>query len=114
MLKGYSLDTTSNDITYVVKRVEDYMSARYYRRGGEVSIPSDKEMWTMAYNLHGNYLKISGTSSFLSTLHSHIIDNIFKIRSTDTEIIKKLNSYLSFVKKHYNLKLSDGQDIPVE
>ena len=112
--KGYSLDTTSNDITYVVKRVEDYMSARYYRRGGEVSIPSDKEMWTMAYNLHGNYLKISGTSSFLSTLHSHIIDNIFKIRSTDTEIIKKLNSYLSFVKKHYNLKLSDGQDIPVE
>lgn len=110
--KGYNIDTDVVECTYVVKRVTDYINNHFYRREGEVNLPSDKEMWHMAYNLYGNYKDEGDSTSYLSAMHDNIIKDVFKIRSTDTRIINGLKNYLSFVKKYYDLTLADGSEIP--
>lgn len=110
--EGYSIDTEEFGLPEVSKRVTDYLMTNYFRKDGEVKLPSDKEMFVMTKNMHLNYGKNSG--SFLVGMHSNIVRDIFKIRSTDSAIIKKLRQYLKLIAKIYGVEFADDKPITVE
>lgn len=106
---NYEIDTEEFGLPEVSKRVVDYLTNNYYRKDGDVKLPSDKEMFLMTKNMDKNYGKNAG--SYLVGMHSSIVRDIFKIRSTDTAIIKRLPNYLKVISKRYGVEFADEKPI---
>lgn len=106
---GYEIDTEEFACPEVSKRVLDYLKTNYFRRDGDVKLPKDKELFLMAKNMDRNYGKNGG--SYLVGMHSTIVNDIFKIRSTDAAIIKRIRNYLKVVSKKYGVEFADGKPI---
>ena len=106
---GYTIDTETYGCAEISKRVCDYISTNYFRRNGDVKLPTDLELYTMARNMHGNYGRNEG--SFLVAMHSNIVSDIFNIKSTDDKIINRLHNYLKAIGNIYHVKFADDKPI---